>query len=232
MTPAPIMYCANRCTTAGKARAQTNGPSKLCARCEARLHDWLTKIPNAYALLPVFVEPGLADPNPGSKATKRAEVAAPLRLDVLDLLDSRHGRMWLGTAPAHDRRGVVGVLQSHVERLQAERPLTSPHDHRNVTAACALLDKHRFWLAEQDWIVDLYEDIKNLNRQLNDAIGEYRRPPVGLCHIDTGEGACRGKLFAHQYGGVRCVRCQASWDAGELRLLGLALAQAASEATA
>ncbi|MCY1312923.1 hypothetical protein D9M70_633960 [compost metagenome] len=63
-----------------------------------------------------------------------------------------------------------------------------------------------------------------------DAVGEYRRPPVGRCHVDTDDGAtCGGKLFANPYGGVRCARCQATWDASELRILGLALAQAAAE---
>lgn len=227
-----ITYCANGCKTAAKLKARTNGPSRLCSKCEDRLHQWLTKIPDAYALLPGFIEPGTAEPNPGSKATKKAEVAAPIRLEVLDLLDNRHGRQWLGTAPAHDRRGVAGVLQSHVERLQEERPLTAEHDDRNVTAACALLDKHRFWLAEREWITDIYEDIQKLNREISDAIGEYRRPPVGRCHIDSDKGPCDGKLFATAYGGVHCVRCQATWDAGELRLLGMALAQAAEEVPA
>lgn len=230
--PTEITYCANGCKTAGKLRALTNAPSKLCSDCEGRLHQWLTKLPELYALLPTFMEPGTADPAPGAKATKRAEVPAPIRLDVVDLLDHRFGRIWLGTAPAHDRRGVAGVLLSHAERLREERRLpASSSGNLTFTTICALLDRHRFWLAEQDWITELYEDIKQLHRAVSDAVGEYRRPPVGRCHVDADDQGttCGGKLFANDYGGVRCANCHATWDAGELRILGLALAQTSIE---
>lgn len=226
VTTTDITYCANGCKQGGKNRVQTTPPSKICARCEDRIHSWLTKIPDAYALLPTFIEHGSTDPNPGSKTTKRAEVAAPMRLEIIDLLDTRFGRKWLGTAAANDRRGVAGALKVHVERLQEERPLTTDHDHRSVSAACALLDRHRLWIAEQDWVTYLYDDLHDLHRALSDAIGNYRRPPVGRCHLVLdNDDTCAGKLYANAYGGVRCARCAATWDAGELRLLGLALAQ-------
>lgn len=223
-----VNYCATGCTTVvdgKKLRVFAEDRSQLCRHCEGNLHKWLTKIPDLYALLPTFAIPGSAEKNPDSKATKRAEVAAPVRLEVLDLLDTRLGRKWLGTAAAHDRRGVVGALLVHAERLVEERPLTTElKDRPTVVGLCALLDRHRLWLAEQDWVTFILDDLKQIHRELSDAIGEYRRPPIGHCHIENEEGKCGGPLFANPLGGVRCARCQATWDPEHLRQLGLAQA--------
>jgi len=219
-----IRYCANGCTRTGDIPVTTEPPSQLCARCEDNLRVWLNKIPDHYALLPTFIEHGTVDRNPESKATKSVNAAAPMRLDIIDLLDTRYGRCMNGLAPTTDRRGVIGTLKVHTERLIEERPLTNV-PILNVSTACALLSRHRLWLAEQDWISDLYEDIKQLHRTLSDAVGEYRRPPVGHCHVLNDDNqACGGGLFANPYGGVRCSRCGATWDANHLRQLGLAQA--------
>lgn len=224
-----IIYCVNACTRRHGDEWQpvtTEPPSQLCPRCEDNLHRWLVKIPETYALLPTFIEHGAAERNPESKATKSANAPAPMRLDIIDLLDTRLGRHWNGMAPAHDRRGTIGFLRVHVERLCEERPLTQGWDDTSVSEACKLLDRHRLWICEQDWVAYLYEDLRTINRELSDAVGDYRRPPVGRCHIenDDNEEACGGPLHANQYGGVRCGRCGATWDADNLRLLGLAQA--------
>lgn len=222
-----IRYCVTGCKSS-TGRRQTDGKSNLCQRCEDNTHHWLTKIPDLYALLPGYLQPGSTEKNPDSKATKRAQLGTPVRLEVIDLLDTRKGRIWSGTAPAHDRRGVAGTLQVHVDRLREERHLATPHDDTNITAACTLLDRHRLWIAEQTWVNYLHDDLKQIHRELSDATGNYRRPPVGRCHVipeDT-EKPCGGPLFANTYGGVHCAKCQATWDAAHLRQLGLAQAEA------
>lgn len=220
--------CLNGChTNAGPVYIE--GRAKICPHCEKRMKGWLNHISDNYLLLPTFIEHGTADKNPESKITKRAEAAAPMRLEVIDLLDTRLGRKWLGTAPAHDRRGVIGTLRVHVERLIEERPLTATTwADTSVTQACDLLHRHLLWLAEQDWITYLYEDLSTLNRALADAVGDYRRPAVGSCHV-VPEGAtspCGGPLFANATGGVHCARCRAEWEPERLRQLGLAQAEA------
>lgn len=225
-----ITYCANTCTR-DNAPIETTAPSQLCNRCEDNLAKWLTKIADTWPMLPTFIEHGTTDRNPDSKATKSAVAQAPMRLEIIDLLDTRLGRKWNGTAAAHDRRGVAGTLQAHVERLMEERALTSlKHDHRNITAACRLLNRHRLWLAEQDWIGYLYEDIRVIHLELSNAIGDYRARPVGRCHVipEDANKTCGGPLFANTVGGVRCARCEATWDADKLRVLGLAQAQQAA----
>lgn len=227
-----ITYCANGCKRAGDP-VITEGRTKLCRRCEDNLHNWLTKIPDLYALLPGYTIPGSIEKNPESKATKRAEVAAPLRLDVLDLLDTRLGRKWLGTAAAEDRRGVLGTLEVHARAVIDERHVANTLGHPpTVTQVCALLDRHRLWIAEQDWITYLYEDVKQVHRNLSDATGDYRRPPVGHCHVEDDNGRCDGPLYANTYGGVHCAKCRATWDAAHLRQLGLAQAEAQTKETA
>lgn len=232
-----LIYCVNACTRKHGDEWQpvtTEPPSQLCARCEDRLKQWITTIPEKYALLPIFLEHGAAERNPDSKATKSATAQAPMRLDIVDLLDTRRGRHWNGTEPTTDRRGVAGILKVHIDRLIEERPLTQQSPITTISEACNLLDRHLLWLVEQDWVEYLYEDIRQLIRTLADAVGEYRQKPVGRCHLEP-EGsdvACGGPLFANTYGGVRCARCNASWEADKLRLLGLAQAGVTIEESA
>ncbi len=225
-----LTKCLNGChTSAGPV--YTEGRAQICPRCEKQMAGWLNKIPENYDLLPTFIEHGTTQANPENKATKRAEAPAPMRLEIIDLLDTRLGRKWNGTAPAHDRRGAIGTLRVHVERLIDERPLTATHyEDKSVRQACDLLHRHRLWLAEQDWITYLYDDVSTLNRALADAVGDFRRPPVGRCHVipENAETACGGPLFANATGGVHCVRCRSEWEPDRLRQLGLALTDGAA----
>lgn len=207
----------------------TVNKSQICERCEDRIHTWLTQLPDKYAMLAMFLEPGSIEKNPDSKATKNPTPPIPVRLEVLDLLDTRLGRKWQGTAAAKDRRGVVGELQGACEALIERRPLTTEPLPVTVTGACRLLDRHRFWMYEQEWVTDLYDDLERIIRDIKNAVGEYRRPPVGHCHVipENQEDPCGGGLFANKHGGVRCSACGSTWDAAHLRQLGLA--QAASE---
>lgn len=214
----------------GKRINEEQNKSRLCGNCEDRIHHWLTTIPDNYAELVIFIEPGSTEKNPESKTTKNPTPPIPVRLEIIDLLDTRLGRKWLGTAAAKDRRGVIGELQGSCETLIERRPLTTEPLPATVTAACKLLDRHRLWICEQDWAVDMYDDLERINRDIRNGIGEYRRPPVGHCHIvpEDGDEKCGGGLFANPYGGVRCSRCRAAWDAAHLRQLGLAQAQEVS----
>lgn len=232
MTTTTITYCANGCTVRsgeGRIKARADAPSRVCRSCEDNLVKWLREIPDHFALLPTFALPGSAEKNPESGTTKAAFVNPPVRLEVIDLLDSRTGRIWSGTAPAHDRRGAIGTLLVHVERLVAERPLTPPKDV-TVSSACALLSRHRLWIAEQDWVELLLDDLKDLNRQVSEAIGIFRRPPVGRCTVvQEDETPCGGPLHPTDYGSVRCSRCDATWDPARLRILGMTLGEPAGE---
>lgn len=226
-----LNYCLNGCTRRHgetSSRVITEGKSQLCTRCEDRLHEWLKKIPDTYALVPLFIEHGSTDANPEGTVTKRTDAQPPMRLDPIDILDTRRGRIWLGTVAVTDRRGAIGVLQPWVELLRDERPLSTVKTI-TVSSACELLDRHRLWLAERDYAAELYDAIKKLNRTLSDAVGDYRQKPVGRCTVisvtseDTEPVACGGALFPQITGGVSCAKCQAHTPQDHLRILGAAL---------
>lgn len=227
-----IRYCGNGCTRRDGDRRDPiqlspDTRSRICGRCENDLDTWLDHIADNYGRLPGFILHGTTERNPDSKTTKRAEAAAPMRLEVIDLLDERLGRKWQGLTPTTDRRGVVGTLQAHAEAVQDGRNLTADLP-ATVTGYVAFLRRHLLWIAEQDWVTDFTTEIKALHRSVSEAAGIYRRPPVGHCHVATDDdgAVCGGPLFASNYGGVHCARCSATWDADHLRQLGLAQAQA------
>jgi len=230
---AEIIYCANGCSRpSGDDRipVTTTAPSHLCTRCEQNLEDWLRAIPGLFRLLPTFVEHGTTARNPESKTTKAAEAPAPMRLDIIDMLDSRRGRKWNGLTPTEDRRGVVGELQAIADAIIDARELVLRPTAPTVAAVVEFIQRHRTWLQDQEWVDVPYDTVKQLHRQLSDAVGNYRQRPIGKCPQPKDDaGTCSGPLFANPHGGVRCAKCASTWDAHTLRLLGLEIAQTEQE---
>lgn len=231
MTGSEIIYCANGCTRTtpeGRTPATTEPPSQLCPRCEHNLQTWVKEIPDRYALLPHFIAHGTVDRNPEAKTGRNVVAPAPMRLEIIDLLDGRHGRQWSGIAPKEDRRGAVGTLHAPAQQIREAKKI-APELNPTVAGEAAFLSRWLLWLCEQEWVSDAFKEIKKLHNQLGDAIGERRTRPVGTCVVETEDGdetgQCGGPLFPSLTGGVYCARCQDSWDIDELRRLGLLLGQ-------
>jgi hypothetical protein len=249
-TAQPPSQCLNGCES-----RQSGAASKvhcelgqlLCPRCIVRLDKWLRAIPDSYALLPAVVEHGTVPSDPGTKHTKRPDPPAPMRLEVIDLLDVRA------------ERGVLGIVHSWAEAVRDQRHDTRPcvcdharpsHTHRcsaigctcheyrpvnpTVSRECAYLITNLPWCAGQDWAGDLYDEIRVLARTLADTVGEYRPKPVGTCaalhdvpgtweHGTCLQAPCGGALVMDREGvGVHCLRCHARHEANDgLRELGL-----------
>lgn len=201
-------------------------PKHICTNCETTLKTWLEQIPTNYALLPRFKEHGTTDRNPDAKTTKSAQAPTPLRLDIIDLLDERHGRKWLGTTPTNDRRGTLGTLLAIATEIAETRGLPG-NIPNHVYGAADYIDKNTDWLTTQEWVTEPFHELRKLHRRISDAVGIYRPKPVGTCHLinDDTTTPCGGPLMANPYGGVKCLRCRATWDANHLRQLGLAQAQ-------
>lgn len=249
-TAQPPSECLNGCEARHDAPRSHDPAQLLCASCVKRLDKWLRGIPDAYTLLPSVVDHGTVPSDPGTKHTKRPDPPAPMRLEVVDLLDTR------------SERGVLGVVHSWAELVRDHRHDTRPcqcdharpsHDrHRcttsgcgcreyrpidpTVTRECAYLITNLPWCAGQDFARDLYDEIRVLARTLNDTVGEYRPKPVGKCAAlrdvpdSTVQVLCGGALVmvkpkpeeGDQRTSVKCLDCGARHEANDgLRELGL-----------
>lgn len=220
----PEQPCANGCH-------HGHGPDRtpilcddsaiICAKCVDRLDTWLRQIPDTYALLPSVVEHGTVATNPETASTKRPDPPAPLRLEVLDLLDDR------------PQRGAAGLLDSWADVVRDQRHLHAPAPSTayGVTASCSLLIQHLPWISKQEWAPEFYSEVKPLVREMRDRVGEYRPRPVGTCWVPVWRDqdgtqalvACGGLLFLDlDRRGCHCVSCGVQYDAADpaLRRLG------------
>lgn len=212
-TATPPSECLNRCES-----RQSDAVSKvlcepgqnLCPRCVDRADTWLREIPTLYGLCLWVQDHGTVPSDPGTKRTKRPDPPAPMRLEVLDLLDQRTGR------------GVLGIVHPWADLVRDERCLWVP-EKDTVAKACSLILRHLNYAAGRDWAGDLYDELASLHRTLQDTVGEYRAKPVGRCAAMPDEQLCDGPLVMDRDRvGVRCLRCGARHEANhELRQLGL-----------
>ena len=193
--------------------------SLVCPGHARWLHSTLVDIVDSYALLPHFYEPGTAVDDGQQVRGKRIDPPAPVRLDVVALLDRRTVARYPG-----DIIPVLAVLESWARMVREERQIQAPKARATVTSEAALLAKHLPWILEQPWVDELAKEIRDVKSALHSAIGDHAPRPVGTCpvvHPDAGE--CGGKLFQDRYGGmsVTCRRCGETWGETELRRLGL-----------
>ncbi len=184
---------------------------------------WLTEsiddVVVTYALLPHFYEPGTAIDDGQQVRGKRVDPPAPVRLDVVALLDKR-------TIARHpgDIVPVLAILEAWARLVREERQLQPCRKQSTVTSEAGTLLAHIDWIICQPWVDDLAREIREVKSALHSAIGDHAPRPVGTCpviHPDTGE--CGGKLYQDRYGGmsVTCRRCGETWGETELRRLGL-----------
>ncbi len=184
---------------------------------------WLTEsiddIVVTYALLPHFYEPGTAIDDGQQVRGKRVDPPAPVRLDVVALLDKR-------TIARHpgDIVPVLAILEAWARLIREERQLQPCRREATVTSEAGTLLAHIDWIICQPWVDDLAREIREVKSALHSAIGDHAPRPVGTCpviHPDIGE--CAGKLYQDRYGGmsVTCRRCGETWGETELRRLGL-----------
>jgi hypothetical protein len=225
------LHCGNGCTrinTDNHREPVAAWHGHLCRTCVGRLEKWLREIPERYALVPQYLLPSAdLDANPESKATKRPVAPPPVRVAALDLLDTRLGRKWQGTEPTTDRRGALGTLLAIANEIRANRGSTTRHTS-NVLHEADTIRGQLDWLTQQDWVVESYQEIRILHRELGDATGQYPPKPVGTCYVipDGQQDECGGPLLP-SISGVNCPRCGTRWGHDELRRVGMALSEPA-----
>lgn len=161
----------------GCRQQQTN--EALCLVCIEDLSFWLRQIPDLYAELGSVRLPGsVQSPGPITSRSSSTGSAAPIRLEVVDLLDRGETlkRLWQWT------------------------------DDRNldVQQMCDTFRSHLLSVVTFDWAGDFYRAMRSLCRDLGRAVGEPEERPIGKCS----EQLCRGQLFRTTDGAaVYCRRC-------------------------
>lgn len=192
----------------------------LCPGHHRWMHASLVDIVDTYALLPDFYEPGTAVDDGQQVRGKRIDPPAPVRLDVVALLDRRTVARYPG-----DIVPVLAVLESWARMVREERSLERPKTRATVSTEASLLVAHLPWIAEQPWVDELAKEIRDVKSALHSAIGDHAPRPVGTCPVVTEAGECGGKLYQDRYGGmsVSCAKCGEQWGETELRRLGLVI---------
>jgi hypothetical protein len=191
----------------------------VCQHHHTWLRDSIDDIVITYALLPHFYEPGTAVDDGHQVKGKRVDPPAPVRLDVVALLDRR-------TAYRHpgDIVPVLAILEAWATLVRDERKI-QPCRNTTVTSEAGLLLGHLDWIIGEPFVTDFAEEIRQVKSALHSAIGDHAPRPVGTCpviHPDN-DTECGGKLYQDRYGGmsVTCRKCGETWGETELRRLGL-----------
>ena len=192
----------------------------ICRHHRRWMGETIDDIVVTYALLPHFYEPGTAVDDGHQVKGKRVDPPAPVRLDVVALLDKR-------TVSQHpgDLVPVLAILESWARMVREERRLQPCQRQATVTSEAGLLAAHMDWISAQPWIDELARELRDVKSALHSAIGDHAPRPVGRCPIvhPDADGACDGPLFQDRYGrmSVTCRRCGETWGETELRRLGL-----------
>jgi len=195
----------------------------VCIGHRRWLKEAIDDIVVTYALLPNFYEPGTAVDDGHQVKGKRVDPPAPVRLDVVALLDRR-------TIARHpgDIVPVLAILEGWARLVREERQLR-PHQRRaTVTSEAGLLLGHLEWIITQPFVDEFAKEIREVKSALQSAIGDHAPRSVGRCpvvHADS-DTECGGRLYQDRYGGmsVTCCKCGETWGEMELMRLGLMLA--------
>lgn len=220
---------------------QRRTDAMACYRCEQRLDEWLEEILEYVVLLPAIEEPGtivMDDMPHGSQPFP----AAPIRLDVVDILDQRPSPL-----DGDSRSKALAQIASWARLVREDRRLADetgndslvyPHarDMWFFSRDINVLRVHLSWVCEQPWVDEFHAEVKERRREILQAWGESNPKPIGRCPaelIKDGQvQTCGATLWAPIYGDVvRCSRCKASWTEDRWRLLGQVIGVIGGEAS-
>jgi hypothetical protein len=199
----------------------------------------------------------------GSGTGTPAFQRVPVRLTVVALLDPRtrpagqrppgpacaecwHDscvdiRAWID---AYDAQGVqtlavLDVLHSWARVVREERSLSEPGTV-TVSGERNILTRWLEWVAEQPWLDEMYQQLRDVLSQLKGVNGTSPDKPVGRCYLIGEDGQCRGMIrrasdYAQPWHTLtdRCVRrdvetadghaycdeCGQTWDGPRLAAL-------------
>lgn len=209
------MHNTNCVARHSKPRQATHG--KLCTHHHRQLNELLTEIAETYSYLTYFYEIGTGTDDGKQVHGKRIDPPAPVRLDILSILDRRTTAIHPG-----DPVPVARILEDWATLVREQRNLTRSNPH-TLAEDVATLTTNVDWSTQQEWVTDLLTELITVRNALNNAIGDNPPKPVGSCPITTDTQTCNGKLFQDRNNGLNviCNKCGETWGETELRRLGL-----------
>jgi hypothetical protein len=213
MTDSSLM-CVT-CSTVKKPRRATPG-YRTCNSCSDRIREAIGEIPGQYvalteveALLPQMFEDGRRGPGFGSRS--------PARDIVIAVTD------WRTTWTEDDRlHNPLSVLRSWASMVRDEVS-EQPPDHVTIYTEAALLVRRLDHVTRQEWVDDMWRELRECRDQLRTIAGEPRPVPIGRCP-NTPEGQneeCGAPLYAPAHGDtITCRGCGEQWPRSRWQLLG------------
>lgn len=192
---------------------KTAAARRSCDTCLHELGTLLDELDDRLPLLPDMLIPSGV---PSSVRLARDASPAPLRVDVLALLDER-GDL-----------SVTGVLQPFADTLAGERRLSGQVDP--ITS----LRAHLEWISAADWLEAFAKTLRRIAAEVCRVVGEDAKP-VATCRRDVGSRVeigsdgervevpveCRGTITATPYSDTAvCRRCGDVWPRDRWEMLG------------
>jgi hypothetical protein len=205
------------CSTPQKPRRAPDG-YRTCNACSDRIRDALVEIPDQYArltaveaLLPGSGDEGRRGPGFGSRS--------PARDVVIAVTDWR--TVWAEDSRLHHPPSVVGAWAAMVREEVGEKQPAGPP----VCAVdAALLTRRLDHVTRQEWVADMWRELREVVDQLRTIAGEPRPLPVGRCPTivdDTTGKVCSTSLYVRAgTDTITCRGCQRQWERREWLHLG------------
>lgn len=145
---------------------------------------------------------------------------------------------------------VLEEIHNWARLTREERGLSAPPTV-TVTGERDLLSRQLDWVAEQPWVDEMFNDMRKILGQLQEANKTKPERPAGSCFLLTETGVCGGKIWRRETqqqawraladrcvaesvktadGPAYCDTCGQEWDGADLDRLNLILEQAKREA--
>ncbi|MGZ4524217.1 MAG: hypothetical protein ACXVXO_12505 [Mycobacteriaceae bacterium] len=228
----------------------------LCDDDFAELAAMLRQIEDEAAILDA--RPSMAIRSGAGGGGTLASHRAPANLDVIVATDSRRGLMRWSSDDfdewgLDDTASILDTLHSRARTVREEGPFDGP-ETITISGERDFLTRRLDWCARQPWIDEMYEEMRDLLKQLQRSNKTKPAGPEGFCYLPRNESTCGGRIWRREHerfvwaqaapgsdrcdrqkvkvsdGEAYCERCRATWDGKALVRLRLALEQEQAEA--
>lgn len=188
----------------------------LCRGHYGRLSDTIRDIETQTLELSAVPSMAVVSGRGGSLASHRS----PARIDVLTLTDRRRNAAGLGADWDHTRYDdtpeVLDTLGSWARMVREERGFTMT-GHATVVSESETLTRNLDWLAEQQWVDEMFDDLRKLLTILKRVNGDPDDKPAGRCYLPQADGVCGGAIWIDSVAAhAACGRCGETWDGRQI----------------